>query len=104
MRPATSQVVLTTVEPRSNVRDRYNAYEYVVHSHTYTTDEIPEAKFTYDLSPIQIVVRERPKAFYHFITSLCAIIGGVFTVAGILDAVLHTSLKYAKKVELGKHS
>ena len=50
----------------------------------------------------QIVVSERRKAFYHFITTLCAIVGGVFTVAGILDGVLHQSVNLAKKMELGK--
>jgi hypothetical protein len=32
-------------------------------------------------SCVQVVVKEESKAFYHFLTSVCAIIGGVFTVA-----------------------
>ena len=34
-----------------------------VHSHTYDTAEIPAAKFTYDLSPIQILVSEKKRAW-----------------------------------------
>ena len=34
-----------------------------VHSHTYDTAEIPSAKFTYDLSPIQILVSEKHRAW-----------------------------------------
>ena len=41
---------------------------------------------------------------YHFITTTCAIIGGVFTVAGIVDGLVHTGARFAKKVELGKHT
>jgi hypothetical protein len=50
----------------------------------------------------QIVVKEKPRHWYHFLTTTCAIIGGVFTVAGIIDAILHNSFKFAKKMELGK--
>jgi hypothetical protein len=28
----------------------------------------------------------------HFIVQICAIIGGVFTIAGILDSLLHKSI------------
>lgn len=51
----------------------------------------------------QVVVRELPKHWYKFLTTTCAIVGGVFTVAGLLDGILHTSLAtFRKKVELGK--
>lgn len=45
---------------------------------------------------------EKRKAFYHFITTLCAIVGGVYTVAGIVDGLLHQSVQLAKKIDLGK--
>jgi len=52
---------------------------------------------------VQVVVRELPKAWYKFLTTTCAVVGGVFTVAGILDSILHTGLSAVrKKVELGK--
>jgi hypothetical protein len=35
---------------------------------------------------------------YHFVTTTCAIIGGVFTVAGIVDGLIHTGTRFAKKV------
>lgn len=97
------QVVLTTIEPRRGGKGaQYDAYEYTAHSHTYISDQQPSAKFTFDLSPIQIVVKEVRRAWYHFLTTSCAIIGGVFTVAGILDAILYQSMQLAKKVHLGK--
>lgn len=33
---------------------------------------------------------EERSTFLHFLTSVCAIVGGVFTVAGILDSLLYT--------------
>ena len=41
--------------------------------------------------------------FLHFLTSVCAIVGGIFTVSGIVDAfVYHGSQAIKKKVDLGK--
>eukprot|EP00210_Caulerpa_lentillifera_P006618 g6323.t1 len=99
------QVVLTTIEAGSgSTYTDYNSYEYTVHSHTYSSESIPAAKFSYHLSPIQIVVKEELKEVYKFVTSLCAIIGGVFTVAGILDSLVHQGVRIAKKIELGKQN
>ena len=50
----------------------------------------------------QIVVSEASKPLYHFLTTTCAIVGGVFTVAGILDSILYQSVKMIKKNQLGK--
>ena len=50
------------------------------------------------------MVTEQRKAFYHFITTLCAIVGGVFTVAGIVDGLLHQTVNLSKKLELGKQT
>ncbi|EPS72870.1 hypothetical protein M569_01888, partial [Genlisea aurea] len=63
----------------------------------------PGIFFYYDLSPIQVIFREHHTPFLHFITHICAIVGGIFTVAGIVDAfVYHGQKAIRKKVELGK--
>jgi len=98
------QVVLTSIVPRSGAAARFDAHEYTVQSHVYDATDHAAAKFTYRMSPIQIVVSEKPKALYHFLTAICAVVGGVFTVAGIIDGMVHTVNKISKKVELGKHS
>lgn len=77
----------------------------------------------------QVLITENPKSFSHFITNVCAIIGGVFTVsifvfcscllvsrvltnfffrlglqvAGIMDSILHNTIRMMRKVELGKN-
>ena len=41
--------------------------------------------------------------FYHFVTSLCAIVGGVFTVVGMFDSALFATWNaVAKKNAMGK--
>ena len=53
-----------------------------------TTLETPSIKISYDLSPMHIAVEEVSMPLYRFITSVCAIIGGVFTTIGLIDALL----------------
>mgnify|MGYP003328867161 CR=1 FL=1 len=66
---------------------------------------MPSAVFYYDVSPMQVVVREERKTFANFLTQLCAIIGGVFTVTGLLDgAIFHGGNSLRKKMEIGKAS
>jgi len=66
---------------------------------------LPGVFFMYDLSPITIKYTESHQSFAHFLTGICAIIGGVFTVAGIIDSMIYHSLKtLKKKIDLGKAS
>jgi hypothetical protein len=51
-----------------------------------------------------IINREERKSFTHFLTGVCTIIGGIFTIAGILDGFIYNAEKtLKKKIELGKH-
>ncbi|KAL7186476.1 hypothetical protein ACSBR2_028261 [Camellia fascicularis] len=99
------QVVKTELVTRRSNREQKSVedYEYTAHSSLAHSFDIPVAKFHFELSPMQILITEDSKSFSHFITSVCAIIGGVFTVAGILDSVLHNTMRLLKKVELGKN-
>jgi len=64
---------------------------------------LPGLFVMYDLSPIMVKFTERTKSFAHFLTGVCAIIGGVFTVAGLIDSLIYNSLRtIGKKMELGK--
>lgn len=56
----------------------------------YRSDIVPEAKFTYDLSPIAVSYSKKYRAWYDYLTSLMAIIGGTFTVVGMLESGIHT--------------
>ncbi|KAL3639938.1 Protein disulfide-isomerase 5-4 [Castilleja foliolosa] len=95
------QVVKTEVMTRSH--KLVEEYEYTAHSSLAHSIHIPVAKFHFELSPMQVLITQNSKSFWHFITNVCAIIGGVFTVAGIVDSILHNTVRFMKKVELGKN-
>lgn len=51
----------------------------------------------------QVKIYEDSRSFLHFLTNVCAIVGGVFTVSGILDACIYQSERMIrKKMEIGK--
>eukprot|EP00051_Salpingoeca_urceolata_P015928 m.208712 g.208712 ORF g.208712 m.208712 type:complete len:384 (+) comp18540_c0_seq2:201-1352(+) len=56
-----------------------------------------------EISPIVVHLTEQQRSFMHFLTSVCAIIGGIFTVAGMIDgAIYHGERVLREKNELGK--
>ena len=64
---------------------------------------LPGVFFFYDLSPIKVNILERRDSVLSFATNLCAIVGGVFAVFGILDATVHRGGKALRaKIDLGK--
>lgn len=66
---------------------------------------LPGVFFFYDLSPIKVQITEVKSSFMHFLTSVCAIVGGVFTVSGILDAGVYQGERLIKKkMQIGKLS
>ncbi|KAI9399451.1 hypothetical protein POPTR_002G094400v4 [Populus trichocarpa] len=66
---------------------------------------LPGVFFFYDLSPIKVTFTEEHVSFLHFLTNVCAIVGGVFTVSGILDSfIYHGQKAIKKKMEIGKFS
>eukprot|EP00607_Mallomonas_marina_P001957 CAMPEP_0182428972 /NCGR_PEP_ID=MMETSP1167-20130531/25169_1 /TAXON_ID=2988 /ORGANISM="Mallomonas Sp, Strain CCMP3275" /LENGTH=386 /DNA_ID=CAMNT_0024612237 /DNA_START=330 /DNA_END=1490 /DNA_ORIENTATION=+ len=75
------------------------AYQIVQSSQVmqYYEEDVPEARFTYDLSPMAVVVTRKGKKWYEFITSICALIGGTFTVVGLISGFLSIIFK-AKKI------
>ncbi|KAL8222695.1 hypothetical protein R6Q57_020094 [Mikania cordata] len=63
----------------------------------------PGVFFFYDLSGIEVNFKETHTSFLHFLTNICAIVGGIFTVAGIVDSFIYHGHKVLKKKrELGK--
>ncbi|KAG4386059.1 hypothetical protein GLYMA_12G213100v4 [Glycine max] len=96
------QIVKTEVITRKEYK-LVEEYEYTAHSSVAQSLHIPVAKFHLELSPMQVLITENQKSFSHFITNVCAIIGGIFTVAGIMDAIFHNTIRLMKKVELGKN-
>lgn len=74
------------------------AYQMVAASQimSYEEDEVPQARFAYDLSPMSVQIAFQGKRWYEFITSICALIGGTFTVLGLISGFLSVLLKNKK--------
>jgi hypothetical protein len=52
-----------------------------------------------------VIYAESRKSFTSFLTGVCAIVGGVLTLAGLLDTFFYSAEHVLKrKVELGKHN
>ncbi|RDB17990.1 Endoplasmic reticulum-Golgi intermediate compartment protein 3 [Hypsizygus marmoreus] len=58
---------------------------------------VPGAFFNFEISPILVVHSDTRQSFAHFVTSTCAIIGGVLTVASLLDSILFATGRALKK-------
>jgi len=56
----------------------------------YHYDSVPEAKFIYDLSPVAINHKQKSRKWYDYLTSIMAIVGGTFTVVGMLESSIYT--------------
>ncbi|XP_056656589.1 endoplasmic reticulum-Golgi intermediate compartment protein 3-like [Monodelphis domestica] len=64
---------------------------------------LPGVFVLYELSPMMVQLTEKHRSFTHFLTGVCAIIGGMFTVAGLIDSLIyHSARAIQKKIELGK--
>ena len=64
---------------------------------------VPTVSFVFELTPLKVKKTERRGgSFLSFMTRSFALIGGLFTVAGILDGVLYTSTRKLEKLQLGK--
>ena len=98
----TAQVVSTQLElgMRHRGKDAIQAYQMVQTSQImqYGPDDVPEARFSYDISPMAVVIKKTGKPWYSFVTSVCALIGGTFTVVGLLSGFLNVVFKAGKKL------
>lgn len=62
----------------------------------------PAVYFLYDLSPITVTIKEERRSFLHFITRLCAVLGGTFAVTGMLDRWMYRLVEAATKPKTKK--
>lgn len=50
----------------------------------------PQARFSYDFSPMSVVVKNKSKRWYEFLTSLFAILGGTYTMVELTSGAVDT--------------
>ncbi|KAJ1626054.1 endoplasmic reticulum vesicle transporter [Pavlovales sp. CCMP2436] len=78
--------------------------KYTINSHQYEDHSAyPALVFSYELAPVEVIVRLEQESFASFLTQICAIVGGVFTVTGLVDSlVYHGDRIVRRKMEIGK--
>ncbi|GAA6017482.1 hypothetical protein JCM10207_008242 [Rhodosporidiobolus poonsookiae] len=58
---------------------------------------VPGLFFNYEISPLMVVHRETRQSLAHFLTSTCAIVGGVLTIAGLIDSFVYAGRNRLKQ-------
>ncbi|KAK9219608.1 hypothetical protein WN943_008254 [Citrus x changshan-huyou] len=97
--------VYTDVSGHTIQSNQFSVTEHFRSSEQGRLQTLPGVFFFYDLSPIKVTFTEEHVSFLHFLTNVCAIVGGVFTVSGIIDAfIYHGQRAIKKKIEIGKFS
>lgn len=92
------KVVSTHLNMGNSEANSMLTYQFLEQSQVvyYDDQNVPEARFSYDLSPMSVVVQKEGRKWYDYLTSLCAIIGGTFTTLGLIDATLYKVFKPKK--------
>jgi hypothetical protein len=55
------------------------------------------------MSPVTVKYWQYKENLLHFLIQICAIIGGIFSVTGIIDALIHKSIAaILRKANMGK--
>jgi len=92
------KVVSTHLNMGASAANSMVTYQFLEQSQIvyYDDQNVPEARFSYDLSPMSVVVQKEGRKWYDYLTSLCAIIGGTFTTLGLIDATLYKLFKPKK--------
>mmetsp|Transcript_71590 Transcript_71590/g.165562 ORF Transcript_71590/g.165562 Transcript_71590/m.165562 type:complete len:348 (+) Transcript_71590:40-1083(+) len=96
-----TKVVPTTYIPLD--KPPLHVYQFTANSNKIANQQMPSLYLRYDFSPVTVKYQETREKLSHFLVQVCAVIGGIFTVAGVLDSLLHKSIVHlAKKAQLGK--
>lgn len=83
--------------------DELDSYTYTVQNRESVRSYAPNVVFSYNFSPLRVLITEKRTELAAFLTHVCAIIGGVFTVVGLVDALLfNVGDLIARKMQLGK--
>ena len=71
-----------------------NTYQYSMNELYVPLDHYhyPEIQFEYDISPIEVEVRQATSSLGHFLTRICAVVGGAFAVTGMIDKFVFWTL------------
>ena len=71
--------------------NQYSVTEHLRHVNPGGGRGLPGVFFFYEISPLHVEITESyRKGWIAFFTSVCAIVGGVVTIMGMIDQFLHS--------------
>lgn len=82
--------------------NQYSVTEHMSHLSPGSGRGLPGIYFHYEVSPIHAVFEEKRGGFLRFLVSICAILGGMFSVMRIVDVLVHLLVKLLVKDSLLK--
>ncbi|KAA0162143.1 hypothetical protein FNF31_03378 [Cafeteria roenbergensis] len=89
------KVVPTDFSPLGGTPVQSHQYSVTDHSRVLgpSSRSLPGVHFSYDVSPIKVRIAEERHSFGHFLVGLSAIIGGVYTIAQLLDGAIYSAFR-----------
>ncbi len=76
---------------------QYSVSDFVQEYDAHAAPHVhPGLWLRYDFSPTMVRKVETRRTFLQFLTSLCAILGGVFALSGLVDQLVHRTIDSAK--------
>jgi len=94
------KVITTDIEGLVSYRGRQlKAYQIIYSSQQalYDKDKVPEAKFIYDFAPIAVNYKMEGRHWYDYLTSLMAIVGGSFTMVGMMESGINAAVSKRRR-------
>lgn len=81
---AKARAVNVRLSPLAARRMRY------AHALAWQANEniLPAVFFSYDFSPVTLTIEQQRRPLLHFLTRVCAVVGGVFAICGMLAKLL----------------
>lgn len=96
-----TKVVPTTYMPLDG--PPLHVHQFTASTNKIANQQMPSLYLRYDFSPVTVRYQETRESTSQFLVQICAVIGGIFTVAGIFDSLVHKTIVHvAKKAQLGK--
>ncbi|CAN0000433.1 unnamed protein product [Ascophyllum nodosum] len=83
--------IVGTTYQLSSMKKPWHGYQAIANSQMMLYEEldVPEARFAYNLSPMSVLVKSEKRPWYDFITKVLAIVGGTFSLLGLVDAAAY---------------
>lgn len=89
------KVVPTEFQALSGMVIDSHQYSVTDHSRVLSASSrgLPGLHLSYDLSPIRVKIKEHRRSLGSFLVGLSAIVGGVYTLAGLADGVIYSATR-----------